>query len=33
MTWMSSIRAENLAEFARHMVEVPFPATAPVACL
>jgi hypothetical protein len=33
MTWMSSIRAENLAEFARHMVEVPFPAAAPVACL
>ena len=30
--WMSSIRAENLAEFARRMNEVPFPVHASVAC-
>jgi hypothetical protein len=33
MAWMVSIRAENLADFARQMVEVPYPASAPVACL
>jgi hypothetical protein len=30
--WMSSIRAENLAEFAHQMNEVPFPVHASVAC-
>ena len=33
VAWMSSIRAENLADYARQMVDVPFPAVAPVACL
>jgi len=33
IAWMSSIRAESLAEFARQMVEVPSPASAPIACL
>jgi hypothetical protein len=33
IAWMSSIRAESLAEFARQMSEVPVPAHAPVACL
>jgi hypothetical protein len=33
MAWMSSIRAESLAEYARQMTEVPFPANAQVACL
>ena len=33
IAWMASIRAENLAEFARQMTEVPFPAPASVACL
>jgi hypothetical protein len=31
--WMSSIRAESLAEFAQQMSEVPYPVNAPVACL
>jgi hypothetical protein len=33
IAWMSSIRAESLAEFARQMTEVPFPANTPVALL
>jgi len=33
ITWMASIRAESLAEFARQMSEVPYPVRASVACL
>jgi hypothetical protein len=33
IAWMASIRAESLAEFARQMSEVPYPAHASVACL
>ena len=33
IAWMSSIRAESLADYARQLVEVPFPMAAQVACL
>jgi hypothetical protein len=33
ITWMASIQAESLAEFARQMSEVPYPVSASVACL
>jgi len=33
LAWIASIRAESLAEFARQMNEVPYPAHSSVACL